>query len=109
MRGHPKLRLLQGMQELKTRSVQTRIKALALRSPGNYTRKVLNNPQVLGINVARLNVEVLGIKPREQEGKAIYSLKLECHNYSYLCTAQDKETSEIDLVITSNKVIKQGK
>jgi hypothetical protein len=47
-------------------------------------------------------MEVLGIEPREQEG-AIYSLKLECNNSSYLCTAQSKETSEIDLVIESNK------
>jgi hypothetical protein len=54
-------------------------------------------------------MEVLGIKPREQECKAIYSLKLECHNSSYVCTAQNKETSEIDLVIVSNKVIKQVK
>jgi hypothetical protein len=56
-------------------------------------------------------VEVLGIEPQEQEGKAIYSLKLECHNSSYVCTAQNKETSErtSDLVIVSNKVIKQVK
>jgi hypothetical protein len=54
-------------------------------------------------------MEVLGIKLHEQEGKAIYSLKLECHNSTYLCIAQNKETSEIDLVIASNKVIKQGK
>jgi hypothetical protein len=51
----------------------------------------------------------LGIKPHEQEGKAIYSLKLECRNSSYLCTKQNKETSKIDLVIVNNKVIKQGK
>jgi hypothetical protein len=54
-------------------------------------------------------VEVLGIESHEQKGKAIYSLKLECHNSSYLCTAQNKETSEIELVIVSKKVIKQGK
>jgi hypothetical protein len=31
-------------------------------------------------------------------------------NYSsYLCTAQNKETSETDLMIVSNKIIKQGK
>jgi hypothetical protein len=40
------------------------------------------------------NVEVLGIEPQEQEGKEIYSLKLECHNSSYLCSAQNKEKSE---------------
>jgi hypothetical protein len=67
------------------------------------------NPQVQEINVKPLNVEVLGIKPQEQEGKAIYSLKLECHSTSYLCTAQNKETSEIDLMIARNKVTKQGK
>jgi hypothetical protein len=64
---------------------------------------------VQGIDVTPLNVEVLGIEPQEQEGKAIYSLKLECHNSSYLCTAQNKEISEIDLMIESNKVVKQGK
>jgi hypothetical protein len=47
---------------------------------------VLDNPQVQGIDVAPLNVEVWGIEPQEQEGKAIYSFKLECHNSSYLCT-----------------------
>jgi hypothetical protein len=70
---------------------------------------VLDYPQVQGINVTPLNVEVLGIESHEQKGKAIYSLKLECHNSSYLCTAQNKETSEIELVIVSKKVIKQGK
>jgi hypothetical protein len=64
---------------------------------------------VQGIDVTPLNVEVLGIEPQEQEGKAIYSLKLECHNSSYLCTAQNKKISEIDLMIESNKVVKQGK
>jgi hypothetical protein len=46
------------------------------------------NPQVQGINVAPLNMEVIGIELQEQEGKAIYSLKLECHNSSYFmhCT-----------------------
>jgi hypothetical protein len=51
-------------------------------------------------------MEVLGIELREQEGKAIYSLKLESHNSSYIWTAQNKETSEIVLMIGSNKVIK---
>jgi hypothetical protein len=64
---------------------------------------------VQGIDVTPLNIEVLGIKPHEQEGKAIYSLKLESHNSSYICTAQNKETSEIFLMIESNKVIKQRK
>jgi hypothetical protein len=50
-------------------------------------------------------MEVLGIELHEKEGKAIYSLKLECHISSYLCTAQNKETFDIDLVILSNKVI----
>jgi hypothetical protein len=53
---------------------------------------------VQGIDVAPLNVEVLGIEPQEQEGKAIYSFKLECHKSSYLCTAQNKETNEINLM-----------
>jgi hypothetical protein len=37
---------------------------------------VLDNTQVQGINVASINVEVMSIKPDEQEGKVIYSLKL---------------------------------
>jgi hypothetical protein len=45
----------------------------------------------------------MGINPHEQEGKAKYFLKLDCHNSSSLCTAQNKETSEINL---SNKVVK---
>jgi hypothetical protein len=35
---------------------------------GNSAKKVLEVPQVLGINVTPLNVEVLGIEPQEQEG-----------------------------------------
>ena len=49
-----------------------------------------------GIVVAPINVEVWGIEPQEQEGKAIYSLQLECHNSSCLCTTQIKETMEVD-------------
>jgi hypothetical protein len=63
--------------------------------------------QVQGIDVTHLNVEVFHIEPREQESKVIYPLKLERHNFSYLCTAQNKETNEIGLVTESNKVIKQ--
>jgi hypothetical protein len=51
-----------------------------------------DNPQMQEIDVTPLNVEVLGIKPQEHESKAIYSLKLECHNSSYVCTAENKET-----------------
>jgi hypothetical protein len=52
-------------------------------------------------------VEVLGIKPHEQEDKVIYSLKLECQNSSYICIAQNKtKTSGIDLLIEGNKEIK---
>jgi hypothetical protein len=51
----------------------------------------------------------MGIEPREQEGKSIYPLKLECHNCSYLCTKQNKEICEIDLKIECNKVIKARK
>jgi hypothetical protein len=65
---------------------------------------LLDNTQVQGIGVAPINVEVMGIELQEQKGKAMYSLKLECHNSSYLCTK--KEISEIDLMIESNKVIK---
>jgi hypothetical protein len=52
-------------------------------------------------------MEVLGIEPQEEEGKAIYFIKLYCLNSSDLCIAQNKETSEIDLVNESNKEIKQ--
>jgi hypothetical protein len=52
---------------------------------------ISDNPQVQGINVTPLNMEVFGIEPQEQEGKAIYALKLECHYSSYLCTAQNKK------------------
>jgi hypothetical protein len=37
---------------------------------------MLDNPQVQGIDVTPLSVEVLDIEPHEQEGKAIYYLKL---------------------------------
>jgi hypothetical protein len=50
-------------------------------------------------------LKVMDIKPYEQEGKANFCLKLECHNSNYLCTAQNKETCEINLVIKSNKEI----
>ena len=45
----------------------------------------------------------MGIEPKEQEGKAIYSLQLECHNSSYLCTTQIKGTKEVDLIQGSKK------
>ena len=64
--------------------------------PDNGARKVLDNPQVQGIVVEPISVEVWGIEPQEQEGKAIYSLQLECHNSSCLCTTQIKETMEVD-------------
>jgi hypothetical protein len=54
-------------------------------------------------------VEVKGIEPHEQEGKTMYSLKLECQNSSYLCTKQNKEKSEVNLMIETNKVIKVNK
>jgi hypothetical protein len=58
-----------------------------------------DNPQVHGIDVTSINVEVMGIRSQNQEGKAI-------HNFSYLCTKQNIETCVIDLMIESNKVIK---
>jgi hypothetical protein len=70
---------------------------------------LLDNPQVQGIGVAHINVEVMSIESQEQEGKSIYSLRLECHNSSYLCTTQNKETSDIDLIVENNKVIKVKK
>jgi hypothetical protein len=45
---------------------------------------------------------------RSKKVKPIYSLKLESHNSSYICTAQNKEIREIDLMIETNKVLKQG-
>ena len=71
--------------------------------PGNGARKVLDNPQVQGIAIAPINVEVWGIDPQEQEGKAIYSLQLECHNSSCLCTTQIKGTKEIELMQESKR------
>ena len=73
-------------------------KSLSATLPGNGSRKVLDNPQVQGIAVAPINVEVWGIEPQEQEGKAIYSLQLECHNSSCLCTTQIKETMEVNIM-----------
>jgi hypothetical protein len=32
----------------------------------------------------------MGIESHEQEVKVVYSLQLECHNYTYLCTKQNK-------------------
>ena len=61
-----------------------------------YALFCTDNPQVQGKVVAPINVKVWGIEPQEQEGKAIYSLQLECHNSSCLCTTQIKETMEVD-------------
>ena len=73
-------------------------KSLSATLPGNGARKVLDNPQVQGIAVAPINVEVWSIEPQEQEGKANYPLQLECHNSSCLCTKQIKVIKEIDLM-----------
>jgi len=54
-------------------------KSLSATLPGNGARKILDNPQ----------------EPQEQEGKAIYSLQLECHNSSCLCTKQNKVTKGV--------------
>ena len=62
-----------------------------------------DNPQVQGIAVAPINVEVWGIEPQEQEGKAIYPLQLECHNSSCLCTKQFKVTREAGLMQGSKR------
>jgi hypothetical protein len=40
-------------------------------------------PQLRGIVVAYFGVKVWSIKPREQYGKAKYSLKVECHKFSF--------------------------
>jgi hypothetical protein len=65
-----------------------------------------DNPQMQVIGVAPINVEIMGFELQDQEGKAIYSHELEYHNYSYLCTTENKETSEIDFMTKSNKAIK---
>jgi hypothetical protein len=57
-----------------------------------------DNPQVEEIYVAPHNVKVIGIEPEDQEGKAIYSLKLKYHNSSYLCTKENKVKREIDMM-----------
>jgi hypothetical protein len=67
--------------------------------PSSGTRKFLANSQVQGIVVAPPAVEVWGIGPRKQEGKAIYSIKQECHNSSYLCTKQFKHVCEVMVVM----------
>jgi hypothetical protein len=36
----------------------------------NGARKVLDNPQVQGIDVTPLNVEILGIEVQEKKGRA---------------------------------------
>ena len=61
-----------------------------------------DNPQVQGITITPLNVEVWGIEPHEQEDKTNYSLQLECHNSSCLWTKQIKETMEVDLMQESD-------
>jgi hypothetical protein len=43
------------------------------------------------------NPKVIGTKMNKQEGKTIYSLKLECHDSSYLCT-KENELREIDMM-----------
>jgi hypothetical protein len=63
---------------------------------------------VQGIDVGTLNVKLSSIEPQEQEGKAIYSLKLECHNSSY-ALHKIKKTTKSDLMVVSNKIINQGK
>ena len=56
-----------------------------------------------GIAVAPINVEVWGIEPQEQEGKANYPLQLECHKSSCLCTKQIKVFKEVDLMQESKR------
>jgi hypothetical protein len=51
-----------------------------------YIRKSGDNPQIRGVDISPLNAEVRGIEPQVQEGKAIYPLKLECHDYGYICS-----------------------
>jgi hypothetical protein len=51
-----------------------------------------------GIDVAPLNVEVWGIEPQEQEGKATYHVKLECHSSSYLCIKKVKHANSDGLL-----------
>jgi hypothetical protein len=45
-------------------------------------------------------VKVLGIEPHALEGKIIYFLKLEHHNYSYQYTKQNKKR-ENDMILKS--------
>jgi hypothetical protein len=57
--------------------------------PGNGARKVLDNLQV-GDRCSTSLCGTSGYRNAEAKGKAIYSLKLERHNCSYLCIAQNK-------------------
>ena len=88
--------------KVKLMSTAHKNKSLSATLPSNGARKVLDNPQVQGIAVTPLNLEVWGIEPQEQEGKTNYPLQLECHNSSCLCTKQIKETMEVDLMQESD-------
>jgi hypothetical protein len=37
-----------------------------------------------------MDIQIVVCEEWKQQGKEIYSLKLECHNFSYLCTKQLK-------------------
>jgi hypothetical protein len=41
-------------------------------------------------NTSQCESSGYNIKPEEKEVKAIYPLKLECHNFSYLCIIRNK-------------------
>jgi hypothetical protein len=59
---------------------------------------MVDNPQEQGITIAPLNVEVwVSIRMSKKE-KAYYSLQLESHNSSGLCTKQFKVTKVVDLM-----------
>jgi hypothetical protein len=49
--------------------VKTAITTLTLHSPATAPEKILITPQVQGIGVAPISVEVMNIEPYEQEGK----------------------------------------
>jgi hypothetical protein len=56
-----------------------------MRSFKRRNQEATDDFQVKGIDVAPLNVEVWGIEQKEQQGKEIYSFKLERQNSNYPC------------------------
>ena len=83
--------------KIKLKSSAHKNKSLSATPPGNGVKKIVDNPQEQGIIVAPLNMEVR-YRSTGARRKSYYSLQLECHNSSFLCTRQIKVTREVDLM-----------